>query len=909
MLRFKRAILGLAGALALLGSATPAESQVGASWQPNDDDSLLFDTRLGQYRLGDGVRGYQTPDGICLNLPDMIVTLDIPIEVDTAKGVAQGWVFDERNQLKIDRISGKVRIADRQHNLTPMVIRDTPEGWCVLAASIASWLEIQLVPDLSNSLLVMSSKTKLPVQLAAERRARAARVRPVEQLDLSAMPQAKLPYRLWRTPSLDAVVTVGGLSDKRQGRRLDREYNLYASGEVAKMSVDARLSSNREGLPSDFRLRAYRSDIEGKLLGPLGATHFEVGDVSSPSSPLVAQSMSGRGFMVTNRPLGRPETFDRKTFRGELPTGWDAELYRNGQLLAAAQNRSDGRYEFIDVPLLFGQNRIEIVLYGPQGQVRRNRETIAVGPESIPPKETWYWASISEDAKNLISWDHDEKFDQRRGWRGAIGLERGIDQLTSLSAQVHSLVINDERLTYVEGAVRRSVGPALIEISGSYETGGGMAARAQLLGQFGETYVVAESIIARDYLSDRVFRNVTGLHSIGIQHSFDLGKVILPVTMEGRYVQRLGGNDSLEAGARISTTISRFSITGAVDWRMSRSGSGPDPPQQIEAALLGNGAFGKTRVRGELRWRLSPVSRFESAALIAERRIGERTALRGEIGYDRGLDRVRGGLGYVRQFNKFALSLTGEAASDGSVAAGLNLALSLGPNPNGGFRVSSQKLASNGSVFARVFRDDNGDGLRSVGESFEKDVQIMVARMPTEKTTDERGEIMIDGLEPHRPVRIGVDASSLPDPLIQPAGPGVSVTPRPGLPISIELPLVSAGEVLGTLIGANGSALEGMDIELVGKNGQVIATARSDFDGFFLFESVPYGDYKLRLNKLSASVVGAPADLYTSVTLGKNSPTARLGRVGLWQPASMRLAYQDVLMEPIAIGPVITGGR
>jgi hypothetical protein len=612
-------------------------------------------------------------------------------------------------------------------------------------------------------------------------------------------------------------------------------------------------------------------------------------------------TVTGRGAMVTNRPLDLPDTFDRKTFRGELPTGWDAELYRNGQLIAVAQDRADGRYEFVDVPLLFGHNRIEIVLYGPQGQVRRSVEYLAVGQESIPPKKTWYWASVSEEDRDIFSWRKHGNA-ERSGWRASLGVERGIDQRTSAALGFHSLVLDDQRLTYMEGSVRRSIGPALIEVGAAAEKGGGYAGRAQLVGEFGGTYVTTESIIAKDFRSDRVDRNVTQSHIVALDRSFDLGKLVLPAHAEARYLRRANGSSSLEAGGRISTTLSRFSVTAAVDWRRQRGTSGPDPPDQLEAALLGNGSIGKTRLRGELRWRLSPESRFHSGTVIAERRIAERTSLRGELGYDRGLDRFRAGVGYVREWDRFALSAVGEAATDGSVAAGLNLALSLGPNPRGGIRVASEKLASNGSVLARVFRDENGDGRPNPGETFEKDVQLLVGRSPIEKVTDARGEVFVDGLEPHLPVLVGVDGSSLPDPLVQPAGLGVAVTARPGLPMVVELPLVGAGEILGTLVRRDGRLLEGVDIELVDARGVVLSVARSDFDGFFLFESVPYGKYKLRLAKLSAAAIGVPIELGINATLDRNRPSLRLGEVAAGAPLPFRLAYQDVLMA----GP--TGG-
>ena len=86
-------------------------------------------------------------------------------------------------------------------------------------------------------------------------------------------------------------------------------------------------------MPENLRLRAYRTDPKGQLLGPLKATHFALGDISTFSTPLVSQSVAGRGALVTNRPIERPDNFDRTSFRGELPSGWDAELYRNDQLL------------------------------------------------------------------------------------------------------------------------------------------------------------------------------------------------------------------------------------------------------------------------------------------------------------------------------------------------------------------------------------------------------------------------------------------------------------------------------------------------------------------------------------------------------------------------------------------------
>jgi hypothetical protein len=880
--RFRQLLSALLAVSLSVGPVAPAAAAAEAAaasapWAPNDDDSLLLEVRLGQYRLAEDLRGYQTPSGVCVDLGDTLSALDVPIKIDASAGTAAGWAFEEANRLEIDRNGGKVRHRESVSALSPASIRDTPAGWCADAEELSDWLGVKIEPDLSNAILFIRSDKKLPVQLAEERKSRAARIRPAAKTPAD-LPSIQLPYEDWRMPSLDAVVTVGGISDEQRGTRLDARYELYASGEIAKVSVDARLSSDRKGVPDSLRMRAYRTDPQGKLLGPLGATHVAVGDVAGFSSPLVSQSIPGRGAVITNKPVDRPDSFDRTTLIGELPNGWDAELYRNGQLLAVAQDRRDGRYEFVDVQLLYGLNQLEIVLYGPQGQVRRRSEIVNVGPESIASGKTFYWAGVSEDNRDLVNLSKTGEGDGR-GWRATAGVEHGIDTKTSIAAQVHSLVLEDERLTFVEGAVRRSVGPALVEVSAAYETGGGYGARALVLAELGNVYISGESVIAKGFRSDRVEPGVTGRHTLSLDHALKLGGAILPTHAEARYVQRKDGNDTLEAAARLSASVRNWSLTAGVDWRQQRGRSGADPPDIVEAAILANGAVGPVRVRGEARWRLAPEARFDGAAVVAQWRASERADWRAELGYDHELSRARGALGYVRRFDRLALNLSAEAATDGSVAAGLNLAFSLGPDPRGGMRLTSNKLASRGTAVARVFRDLNDDGLRQANEPAMEGVQLTAGTAPVTKLTGKDGIVIVDELQPFRPVQIGVDTTSLSDPLLQPKKALVFVTPRPGVAMAIDIPLVGAGEVEGTLVRNGGGGYEGVDLELADAGGRTVATTRTDFDGYFLFDSVAYGDYALRIAKAPAAALGLAPGLRQRIAISTAAPSVRLGIV------------------------------
>jgi hypothetical protein len=856
-------------------------------WTANPDDALLFDVRLGQYRLGEGVRGYQTPEGSCLDLADIIIALDVPVRLDKKLRRATGWVFEERRTVVIDREAAIVQIMNKTEKLGQTDIYDTPEGWCVASSKLSAWFGITFEVDQAGALLFIRSSFKLPVELALERRNRAAKIRSIAEFDLKSLPQAEAPFRGVKTPSLDAVVRFGGLhqGSGRGGTQLNAGYELYVAGEAGPVAYNARLSSNRKGVPESLRLQAYRTDPQGRLLGPLKATQVAIGDVSGVSTALVSQSGVGRGAFISNRPVERRDAFDRTDFRGELPNGWDAELYRNGQLLGFAENRADGRYEFLDVPLLYGANDFEVVLYGPQGQVRRERRVVPVGLDSIPPRETYYSAVIDEEGRDLITLGKVRRF-PRGGLRGSFGLERGLDVKTSIAAFGHSLKLEDgRRHNFGEVSLRRALGPSLVEISGAASDNGGAALRANLLGQFLGASVSAETINARGgYRSDRVLLDVTGIHTLSIDRTIGGSRRSVPIHLEGRYTERRTGNDSFDAAARVSASLGRIALTAQVDWRDERQRFGPDPEGVAEASLLANARIKGVRVRGEARYRLSAGARFESATLVGEWSAGGNDRFgkdwRAEIGYDQPLRRARAGIGYIRRFEKVALTASIEGATDGAVAAGLDLAFSLGRNPRGGgIRVTSDRLATQGQAVARVFRDLNGDGRWQSGEPQEKDVQLSAGRVPVSRLTGTDGVVLIDALEPFQPVLIGVDASSLPDPYVQPANSGIVVTPRPGVSITIDLPLSSAGEVDGTLLRDGGTPLEGVDLELVDVEGRIARKTRSDFDGFFLFEGVPYGRYSLRIAKNIADAIKLAPQLGGIATVGSDTPLFHMGAI------------------------------
>jgi hypothetical protein len=881
------------GVLVLLLFSTIAHAD---GWRADPDDAQLFDVRLNQYRLGDGVRGYATPTGVCVDFADTILALDLAIRLDKESRRATGWAFFENHSVTIDRVSGLEQIVNTRQKVALDDIRDTPEGWCIAVNALSRWLGVELVADTSNALLLIKSDRKLPPQLIAERRARVATI--PSRFDLASLPQARVPFHGIKMPAVDVVTSLASTRDRANGNRFDANYEVYAAGETGPVAYDARLSSDRTGLPSTLRLRAYRTDPAGNL--PLGATHIAAGDVQGYATPLVSQTGVGRGFVATNRPVDRPQQFDRTDFRGELPRGWDVELYRNGQLLGFANDRSDGRYEFLDVPLQYGQNRFEIVLYGPQGQIRRDVRSVPVGLDSIPPRQTFWWAGADDEGRDLIGLAR-APASGRNGLRGTFGLERGLDARTSVAFTAQSLSLDAvARRNFGEVALRRAIGPMLGEASVAVDTQGGRAIRGQALGQLGEANIALETIWAGGgFQSDRLLRGITGLHRVSIDHFFGSGRTSVPVHFDARLTTRDDGSSVFDVNGRSSVALGRLSLTGDLAWRDERRRLGPETPGQLEAGLLANARIGPVRLRSEARWRLAPQRYFDSVMLVGEwaaSKDGRRPAdWRAEFGYSRNLARAHMGLRYIRRFDRFALSVDGEVATDGSVSTGLNLAFSLGPDPRRGrsLRVTAEKLAQQGSALVRVWRDTNGNGMRDAGEPSEKSAQITAGRVIIDALTDENGEVIVDGLEPFQPVLVGIDGSSLPDPFVQPSLPGKVVVPRPGIAAVIELPLVATGDIDGNLVRVGGGDLGGLALELVDSEGRVMARTTSEFDGFLLFEKVPYGRYSIRVTALAADAADVGTALVRGIIVSAESPSVHLGILSV-APKSMQQAERDV---------------
>ncbi len=878
----RKAVALAAAALLASGFGSQAPAQAAGVKAPTEDDQVILQLQVKKYRLRNDLRGYQLPNGgVCVDLGDVILALDLPVRLDKKSRRATGWLFREDQTFTLDRDKNTVQIMNKEQALQPDDIYDTPEGWCIDTKTLGRWFGVTLTPNLYEAVVQLDSETPLPFIQAIERKSRAARLRTQKTFDLAHLPQANVPYRAWRTPSVDVIADFGFAHASSGGSELRGRYQVYASGEIAGASVDARLASDSQGAPDTLRVRAYRNDPRGRLLGPLKATQAAVGDVELYSGNLAGAGGVGRGAFVSNRPLNRSTSFGKTVLRGELPTGWDAELYRNGQLLGFQSDTPDGRYEF-HVDLVYGNNDLQVVLYGPQGQIRREKQTIPVGYGAVAPGKLEYWAGVIQQNRDLINF-HGPPSPLDGGWQYGFGTQYGLDERTVVGATTESLMFEGRRRNYAELDVQRALGPMLLDLTAAQEVGAGRAYRVTGLGRIGKLNITADTFfLDGTFASGEMPDGERSEQNLEVEDILGSGRRIFPVAFGFKRTVHTDGRKVNEWLARAGLVLPRVMLT-AIITNHTVSGGSPDDAEGTSLGLLADAHVLGFLMRANASYRITGLHEgFDSAQLTIEKTLSDRSDLRADIQYNSQRRLATFQAGYVRQFRRLALNVGATADTHGSVGATLGVTFSFSPDPFGhGVRFSNNKLAERGEAAVSVFLDKNGDGIRSPGEEPLPGVGVTAGQYGTAEPTDKQGHAVVEDLNPYQKVAIGVDESTLPDPFLVPVRKAIVVTPRPGVPAKIEIAVAPTGEIEGEVHGLEDTPVAGVGLELVDEAGNVAATTLTEYDGYFLFEQVPYGHYTVRLSAGSARALGVVREIGEAAALSQDKTDVELGVIRL----------------------------
>jgi hypothetical protein len=108
-----------------------------------------------------------------------------------------------------------------------------------------------------------------------------------------------------------------------------------------------------------------------------------------------------------------------------------------------------------------------------------------------------------------------------------------------------------------------------------------------------------------------------------------------------------------------------------------------------------------------------------------------------------------------------------------------------------------------------------------------------------------------------------VREGSLSNPFWLPANEGYSVVPRPGTVAEVDIPVTETGSIDGVVrLAETGAGLPGVNVRLVDTDGELVTQTNSYFDGFFAFDQIRYGTYRLQIGQSGRfAVVEEPGEI------------------------------------------------
>ena len=806
---------------------------------PNDEDLRLVDVRYKAYTLAQTLVIYENTGGGYLPLSEMSKALDIALTVDMENGVAEGFIFNQDKIFYLDVPAGLVTIAGREKKIKKDLAKFYQDDIYVDSRLMGEWFDVIFDVDYFAGMLFVKTDQVLPFEAKLEREKKINKMKARFQKRDFGYPDIESPYELWSVPNLDQTMRLTSNKVRSAEPTLNLAYTGYVTAEFMRMQTSAYLDANNaEGL-GDFRWQMGRTDPNAALLGVARARQFQFGIINSMNVPMVMRSgVYGYGGMLSNYPLGRQIEYDKQSFTGDLLPGWEVELYHNNSLVGFQQSKSDGLYQFDNIPLLFGNNYFRLVFYGPQGQLREENKQYYLGTSLTRPGQQYYQSM----------YNYEPELDEHRA---AFNYEIGINKNLSGALRASMIPLNNKSHAYVSAGLNSFYGPFFFQSDMSLDVSGGFGAELGMqtrLGPFNFSLrhselidFVSESWIL--YADPLIRQEYGGIHTAIPATPFSYR---IPISFEGYRYQHESGFYRYDMINRVSSLV----FGAYFSHELKFSGSQLGATQNTGYALLSR-YLGFASLRSEYNYEFTDgfQSRDMSLSLEGQLYNSYRYSLKLTRQLLRDAYEVSAGINGI--FSNQSLRIDMGYATDNTISVSAALAMGSAYDPRGRrWEYSASPIADTGAVSMKVFVDKNSNGVFDPLDEPIKGASFHVNGYPDFKFTDDKGVVFLTRLPVKQYVQLGIKEDSLEDPLWVPQREGIKVLLRPGRVMQFDFPVTMTGEIDGmTFIQRRGETKETGEVllQLLDAAGVVVQSTKSAYDGFYIFTRVPIGEYSVRV--------------------------------------------------------------
>lgn len=818
---------------------------------------VLYSVELDQLTLSEGIAAYGDAEDPHLPVGELTRLLEMEIDVFPAEGRVIGRVGEARRSLVIDLSTGTAREGGRSISLSNDDVAITASEIYIRASALQRLLPVKFEMNVEALSLKIVPQEPLPIQSRLQRMVRQRSLRTDPTADAETLLVVS-PYRLFSLPSFDIQVGSGLQSVEP---RTPLRYDVRAAADLLYGNFQGYVGSDETGAPSSARLLLERRSVPGHLLGPLKARVLSLGDVYTPTLSLGPRGVGGRGFSVSTVPLDQTNIFNRIDLRGELPLGYDAELYINDVLRSGQNTPAQGRYEFLNVPLSPGINVVRIVTYGPRGERSEQTRIINVGGGLLRRGEMTFEFGVVDQDKEVIAIDRGDSGSvleqEAGGLRAVAAVNYGLTSYLTLSAGAAYVPVRDQdpRQVYNFG-VRTSLFGFATQLDLAGDDRGGSGAFLGMAGRVaGASVVLRHAEFRGGFLDENgpgfdLGRPTARRTELTADASVEFAGRIIPVSTRAARYEYADGVDTITASLRVSSTIADFLVSTGLEYE--RNSTALSTTQRLTGYLATSTFRDYTwQLRATVDYDLLPEVSARSLSVTADRDISPTWGLRFGIGQP--LDDLKSTNFTASSIHRLRfgdLAVSGEynnADKNWRLGAQLNFGLAYSPWAHR-YQVSRPGAGSGGSVLFHAFMDDNANGEFDEGE--EPVGNVVLEGGERRAVTGPDGRAFVPNVGAGATARLIVGLDEIENPSVQTPPTTIELRPRPGATMEVKFPMRPTGDLMVKLVlrrpDKETVGLAAARVVLVGENGRTFE-AGTEYDGTAAFIGLPVGTYRVEL--------------------------------------------------------------
>jgi hypothetical protein len=603
--------------------------------------------------------------------------------------------------------------------------------------------------------------------------------------------------------------------------------------------------------------------------------------------------------MVTNAPYMRPSLFGLQTLRGDLPPGWTIEAYRNGELVAVDTVGRGSGYQ-LQLPVLYGENPVDLLAIGPFGQTRALTQNLRIGGDLLARNRSEYGFSAAQcrlRQQCIAAGTLDFRVGLTDRWTMRVGVDAiARDTVGVRQAPYFAFSGTPFSMLAVQlDAAAQSRTRMAVNIEPSRQL------RVSMEQSWFSADPIDPLIASRRSAQSSLFANwrALGASQASIEASLDRS-----VFLEGGGLTR--------ARLAYGTQTAGLRMQPYVRHDASSRGGFTQTAFGFEATVLPDGSRGRyigsslLRLIGEVDPRGTPVRQAMTLSM----------PLPGQFRMDAGVAVQRGVRGTI---STLALSRDLNALrsyTTANVSAGVTSAVQsvqgsalLAPGERRPQFVTGPSLQRTG-VTGIVFLDRNANGRRDPGEPPIPGVQVQVGSGLSSSDAD--GRYRVWDLMPFDPMPVVVDSTTMPSPLWIPVLRHNSIEAGPNRFEPLDIPVVAGGVLEGRVswLREGATSLPPIPLLVLNAAGDVVTRTTTFSDGEFVLFGVRPGALSVRIDPawLAEQGLGAVPAMPITLPASDEGATARVPVITIGTPAPRTMQEEQAAFAALVSGGLIGPG-